>query len=155
MNEKYNLGSVYFGILGVVALVCGIADLVVVAGGNNFSWGILEIPSDPFRGGWGGLIILFAGLFYLYSIKNFSEIHHFSKAVMGSILVWVIAGCDILAMISESIPGGEEGGWFNTLEGFLGTYAPPYAPAIFLLPFSLVIIYHLHKRGGINADMEE
>ena len=41
--------------------------------------------------------------------------------------------------------GGEEG-WFNTLEGFFGTYAPPYAPAIFLLPFSLVVFYYILKK---------
>jgi len=90
--------------------------------------------------------VLFAGVFYLSGTKNFSEIHQFSKVVMGSILIWIIAGCDVFAMITESIPGGEEGPWLNTLEGFLGTYTPPYPPVIFLLPFSLVVIYYIRKR---------
>jgi hypothetical protein len=118
----------------------------VTIGGDSFAWGILEIPADPFRGGWGGLIILFAGLLYLSGSKNLPEIHQLSKVVMGSVLIWIVAGTDIFAMITESIPGGEEGGWFNTLEGFLGTYAPPYAPAIFLLPFSLVVLYCIYWR---------
>ncbi|MCD6472654.1 hypothetical protein J7K55_05980 [Candidatus Aerophobetes bacterium] len=144
--SKNNVGSLYFGILGVIALAFGIADLVVTIGGSSVCWGILEIPNDMFRGGWGGFIVLFAGVFYLSGTKNFSEIHQFSKVVMGSILIWIIAGCDIFAMITESIPGGEEGPWLNTLEGFLGTYTPPYPPAIFLLPFSLVAIYYIRKR---------
>jgi len=137
-------GSIYFGILGVVTLAFGIAHLIVTIGGDSFTWGILEIPGDMFRGGWGGLIILSAGLFYLAGIKNLPEIHQLSKVAMGSILIWIVAGTDIFAMITESIPG--EGSWFNTLEGFFATYAPPYAPAIFLLPFSLVVIYYIRRR---------
>ncbi len=144
ITEKYTTVSVYFALLGVITLAFGIADLVVVFGGNSFRRGILEIPGDPFRGGWGGLIILFAGIFYLSSVHNFYEIHQFSKAVMGSILVWIVAGCDIFVMITESIPGEE--GWFNTLEGFLETYGPPYPPALILLPFSLLIIYYIYSR---------
>jgi len=144
--DKNKIGAVYFAILGAVTLAFGVVNLIVSAGGEDFTIGILNIPGDPFRGGWGGLIVLFAGIFYLLSIKNFDEIHQFGKAVMGSILLWIVAGMDIFAMITESIPGGEEGGWFNTLEGFLGTYAPPYPPAIFLLPFSLVVIYFIKKR---------
>ncbi|VUT25559.1 MAG: hypothetical protein MOIL_01111 [Candidatus Methanolliviera sp. GoM_oil] len=139
------LSSIYFGILGVIALAFGIADLLVTIGGSGLSFGILEIPCDAFRGGWGGLIILSAGLFYLAGIKNISEIHQISKVMMGSILIWIIAGLDIFAMITESIPGGDRS-WFNTLEGFLETYAPPYAPAIFLLPFSLVVFYYILKK---------
>ena len=150
MMDKWTIGKIYFGILGVVTLAFGIADLLVTAGGSSFSLGILEIPNDMFRGGWGGLVVLFAGLFYLSGlsdIKNLSEIHQFSKVVMGSILIWVVAGCDIFAMITGSIPGEEA--WFNTLEGFFGTYAPPYPPAILLLPFSLAVIYYI-KRGRSN-----
>ena len=144
MNGKFE--RIYFGILGVFTLFFGIMDLVVTIRGESIIWGILEIPGDMFRGGWGGLIVLFAGLFYLSGIRNFSQIHQFSKVVMGSILVWIMAGCDIFARIAESIPGGEEGPWFNSWGDFLGTYAPPYAPAIFLLLFSLVVIYFIYER---------
>jgi len=147
--NKDKFGKIYFGILGVVTLFFGFMDLVATIKGESIAWGILEIPGDMFRGGWGGLIVLFAGLFYLVGIRNFSQIHQFSKVVMGSILVWIMAGCDIFARITESIPGGEEGPWFNPWADFLGTYAPPYTPAIFLLPFSLVVIYFIYKRRRI------
>ena len=139
-------GKVFFGILGVVTLAFGIVDLVVTIGKGSFSIGILEIPNDGFRGGWGGFVLLSAGIFYLSGVKKFSEIHQFSKVVMGSMLLWIIAGADIFARICESIPGGEER-WFNTGKGFLGAYGPPYPPAMLLLPFSLVIIYYILKRN--------
>ena len=142
MNEKF--GKVYFGILGVVTLAFGITDLIVTIGGGSFSYGILEIPNDGFRGGWGGFVVLFAGLFYLASVKSMSEIHHLSKTVMGSILLWIIAGTDIFARICESIPGGEEGPWFNPLKDW--AYNPPYPPAMLLLPFSLLAIYYIRKK---------
>jgi len=143
MNER--IGRVYFGVLGIITLIFGITNLIVTLGGNDFSWGILEISSDMFRGGWGGLIVISAGLFYLSSLKNFSEIHQFSRALMASILIWILAGTDIFVRITESIPGGEEGPWINSLEGFLSTYAPPYQPVIFLLPFSLIILFFVSK----------
>ncbi len=139
------LEELYFGILGIITLIFGISDLIVTMGGNDFSWSILEISSDMFRGGWGGLIVISAGLFYLSSLKNFLEIHQLSRALMASMLIWILAGTDIFVRITESIPGGEEGPWFNSLEGFLGTYAPPYPPVIFLLPFSLIILFFLSK----------
>lgn len=102
--------------------------------------------------------MLFAGLFYLSGIRNFDDIHQFAKVAMGSILIWVVAGSDIFAMISESIPSWNEetGPWFNTLHSFIEAYAPPYAPAVLLLPFSLVVIYYIRKRtsgevGGGNS----
>jgi len=142
------VAAIYFAILGIVTTAFGLADLLVSAGGGEFSYGILEVPGDLFRGGWGGLVVLFAGLFYLSGVSNFDDIHQFAKIVMGSILIWIMAGSDILAMITESIPGGEEGPWFNTLSGFIGTYAPPYTPAVILLPFSLVVIYYIYQRNS-------
>ena len=143
MNEK--LAKIYFGILGLVTLASGIIDLIVTFGGSSFSWKILQIPNDGFRGGWGGLVILFAGLFYLSGISNLSRMHQFAKIVVGSILIWVMAGTDIFGMICASIPGPEDGPWFNTFKDFLATYAPPYPPAILLLPFSLAAIYYAKK----------
>ena len=135
---------VYFLVLGLVTLVSGMADFIVTVSGSEYTSALLMIPNDGFRGGWGGLVIIFAGIFYLSGLKNAGEIHQLGKIVMGSIMIWVMAGTDIFGMIAESIPGGDEG-WFNTAEGFLGTYAPPYAPAIFLLPFSFVVIFYVHR----------
>jgi len=139
--------AIYFAVLGIITTAFGIADILVTIGAGSLAFWILEIPGDMFRGGWGGFIVLSAGLLYLSGIRNFENIHQFSKIVMGSILIWIMAGCDIFAMITESIPGGEDGPWFNTLNGFIGTYAPPYAPAVLLLPFTFVVVYYIYKRN--------
>jgi len=139
--------AIYFAVLGIITTAFGIADILVTIGAGSLAFWILEIPGDMFRGGWGGFIVLSAGLLYLSGIRNFENIHQFSKIVMGSILIWIMAGCDIFAMITESIPGGEDGPWFNTLDGFIGTYAPPYAPAVLLLPFTFVVVYYIYKMN--------
>jgi hypothetical protein len=145
MNEgEKKFGSVYFAIFGAVVLAFGVAEVVVSVPGEA-SWGIMEM-SGMFLP-WKGIILLSAGLFYLSSVKSFAEIHQLAKAVMASIMIWIVGGIETWARIAGSIPGGEEGPWFNTLEGFLATYAPPYAPSVFLLPFSLVIIYYILKEG--------
>jgi hypothetical protein len=101
-----------------------------------------------FRGGWGGLVIIFAGLFYLFGIKDISKPSYLSKILVGSILIWIIAGCDIFGMITTSIFSEGEGNFlifFSNGEQFMDAYAPPYTPAILLLPFSLVTIYYIHR----------
>ncbi|MFP4655783.1 MAG: hypothetical protein ACLFMM_08990 [Methanohalobium sp.] len=151
MADK-QIAKIYFAVLGIVTSAFGLADLLVTAGAGSLSHSLLEIPGDMFRGGWGGFVVLTAGLLYLSGIRNFEEIHQFSKIVMGSVLVWVMAGCDIFAMFAESIPGGDAG-WFNTFSGFIETYAPPYTPAVLLLPFSLVVIYYIKQKTYNPEEM--
>jgi len=143
MNDdvKYKIGSIYFAIFGIVVTSFGAIGLMLGLAGKSLTWGIMEMSGEFLL--WRGLILWFAGLFYLSSTKNFADIHEQAKAVMASVMIWLIAGIEIFGMILESIPGGEEGGWFNTLEGFFETYAPPYIPSLFLLPFSLVIVYYI------------
>lgn len=139
--------NVYFAILGIVTVACGLADSLVTISSEPFTWGIVEFPGELFRGGWGGLVIIFAGLFYISGARNVTDIHHLANILMGSVMIWMVAGCDIFARVAESIPGGEEG-WFNTMGVFLGYYAPPYTSAIILLPFSLVVIRYLCVKKG-------
>ena len=136
---------IYFSALGIAALSAGIADLIVTVSSSGYSCGILEIPQGGFRGGWGGLIMVFAGIFYLSGIKEAHEIHQFAKVVLASVLIWVLAGTDIFSMIAGSIPSSQPDNWFNSREGFLSAYAPPYTPAVILLPFTLVITFYIHR----------
>jgi len=140
---KNKFAGVYFSIFGLVVLGLGIAELIIGIAGRNFTWSILEISGGLLL--WKGIILFFAGFFYLSSVKNLSEIHQLAKNVMASVMLWTIAGMQILAIITESIPGGEEG-WINTWEGFLSAYSPPYIPALILLPFSLVTVYYVYAR---------
>jgi len=140
-NAKFMIGRMYFSIFGLVVLGIGAAEILLGVTGRNLEWGIMEMSGEFLL--WRGLILFFAGAFYLSSIENFSDIHQQAKIVMASMMIWIIAGMQIFSMILESIPGGEEGGWLNTFEGFLATYSAPYIPSLFLLPFSLVVLYYI------------
>ncbi|TKJ47009.1 hypothetical protein CEE34_05960 [Candidatus Aerophobetes bacterium Ae_b3a] len=140
---KNKFASVYFSVFGLIVLGLGIAELIIGIAGKSFTWSILEISGGLLL--WKGIILFFAGFFYLSSVKNLSEIHQLAKNVMASVMLWTIAGMQIFAIITESIPGGEEG-WINTWEGFLSAYSPPYIPALILLPFSLVTVYYVYAR---------
>ena len=140
-NAKFMIGRMYFSIFGLVVLGIGAAEILLGVTGRNLEWGIMEMSGEFLL--WRGLILFFAGAFYLSSIENFSDIHQQAKIVMASMMIWIIAGMQIFSMILESIPGGEEGGWLNTFEGFLASCSAPYIPSLFLLPFSLVVLYYI------------
>ncbi|MHA1204976.1 MAG: hypothetical protein ACTSSL_08575 [Candidatus Heimdallarchaeaceae archaeon] len=141
-NEtKYKVGSIYFAIFGLIVLAAGVVELLLGVTGKSLEWSIMEISGEFLI--WRGLILFCSGAFFLFSIKNFSDIHQQAKTVMASVMLWLIAGMKIFSMILESIPGGEEGGWFNSAKGFLDTYSPPYIPSLLLFPFSLVVIFFI------------
>ncbi len=140
---KNKFASLYFSIFGLIVLGLGIAELIIGIAGRSFTWSILEISGGLLL--WKGIILFFAGFFYLSSVKYLTEIHQLAKNVMASVMLWIIAGMQIFAIITESIPGGEEG-WVNTWEDFLSAYFPPYIPALILLPFSLLTIYYIYAR---------
>lgn len=150
MEQKNTLSGTYIGLLGLVTFACGLADIFVWAGiSPGFQVGILEIAGDDFfRWAWGGVIMVCAGLFMLAGSRNALSLQQFAKVTLGAVLVWVIAGTDIFARICENIPAGEEAPeFFNSLSGFVGGFAPPYSPAVILLPFTLVILYLIYTRG--------
>jgi len=136
---RFKLGSAYFVVLGAITLVFGGLQIVTDLFGPELSIGALSVPQDV----WGGIILFFAGAFIMAGSIKLRDIHGLGKAVLGSIMFWIVAGCDIFARIMTPIFGEE--GWANASGGFLGVFEPPYAPALFLLPFSLVIVYFIVK----------
>ncbi len=139
-------GSIYFGIFGAVVLISGIAGFVVMSlhGTKGVVWGPLEM-SGMFLA-WEAIILVAAGAMYLSSAANFGDMRQLAKSLAASVMIWILAGIAIWAMFTNSIPGGEEGPWFNPPSDFIASYAPPYVPAIFLLPFSLAIIYPIRSK---------
>ncbi len=147
MNKgEETFGRVYFAIFGAVVFVFGVVEFIATVTGG-ITWGILDTSGafDPMFLPWRAIILVSAGLLYLSSVKKFAEIGQLAKAVTASIMIWIVAGSAIWARIAASIPAEE--GWFNTLEDFLASYAPPYCPALLLLIPSLVIIYYIKKES--------
>lgn len=143
-NEKISGLGIYVIILGVVAFALGCADILVWAGFSpGLEIGIMEIAGDDFfRWAWGGLVVLMGGLIMLSGAVRADEIRQFAKVALGALMLLMIAATDLFARLCESIPAGEDAPeFFNSLGGFIGGFAPPYSPAIILLPFVLVIVY--------------
>ena len=154
-NTAAKFGSIYFGIFGAIVLIFGIAGFVVMGayGAEGVSWGPLEM-SGLFMV-WWSIILVAAGVIYLSSVGDFGNVRQLAKSLVASIMIWIVAGMAIWAMIAGSIPGGEGGPWFNPPADFIASYAPPYVPAIFLLPFSLAIIYPIRSRRRVAATDRE
>ena len=151
MDRAIKFGSTYFAILGIAAIVFGILDFIVLGtyGAAGVTWGPLNISDE----GWGGvflvwkaIILIGAGAIYISSVGNFGNVRQLAKSVAASIMIWIVAGMAIWGVIAGSIPSGEEGPWFSTPSTFASAWAPPYGPAMYLLPFSLVIIYFMVRR---------
>ncbi len=151
MNNISISGSIYSAIMGIAALGFGIAEFAAM-GMDEAEWGPLTLDVGTFTA-WRATILIFAGLLFLSSVANFMDIRQLAKAVVGSIMIWILAAMDIWIMIAGSIPSGaEEAGepWFASTADFFAAYAPPYMPAIYLLLPSLVIIYFILKRRAVR-----
>jgi hypothetical protein len=145
-DRAAKFGSIYFGIFGVAVLIFGIAGFVVMGiyGMEGVTWGPLDI-SGMFLP-WRAIILVSAGAMYLSSVSNFGNVRQLAKSLAASIMIWIVAGMAIWAMIAGSIPGGEEGGWFIPPREELAELWTTVPPAVFLLPFSLAIIYPIRSR---------
>lgn len=144
MDKKYQIGKFYFAIFGLIVLGFGIVELLLALTGGCIERGPMIISDEEDFLLWRGLILFFAGAFYISSFKKFSDIHQQAKMLMASLMIWLIGGIAILGMIFGSIPGPEDGAWFNTAEEFIASYAGPYIPSLLLLPFSLVALYYVY-----------
>ncbi len=149
-DEMINkIGSIYFGIFGIFVFLIGALEIGLGILNKTINFGPMIFTGYFMI--WRGTILLFAGIFYVLSVKNFSDVHQRAKAVVSSIMIWIIAGVEIFGMVLDSILG-EGSRWFNTWDGFLATYEPPYIASILLLPFSLVIVYYILSNKKDEED---
>ena len=153
-GQKITPLGVYIGMLGLATLAFGLADIVVWAGiSPGFQAGILAITGDGFfRWAWGGFIMVCAGLFMLAGCTQVLTLQQTAKVVLGGILLWLIAGTDLFARLCAAIPADEASpAFFNSFSGFLDALAPPYTPAMLLLPFTLGILYLIRFQDADDS----
>jgi len=141
MNGKIALRTLSV-VAGTAALLLGLADILVWIGGSGpFDAGLMQIAGDDFfRWAWGGAVVACGGLLLITGGLRGAGLEDRARALLGTILISLVAGCDIFGMICTSIPAGEDtAAFFNSLAGFVGGFAPPYTPAVLLLPFAAAI----------------
>ncbi|MCD6453143.1 MAG: hypothetical protein J7K77_02530 [Dehalococcoidales bacterium] len=151
MRKISTAGSVFVSVFGIIVLVFGIMEFVVLGryGVEGVCWGPLEMSGMWLW--WTGIILVGAGIMYMSSANNFeSNIHQLAKSVVASIMIWIMAGMAIFDKVAGSIPGEEV--WVNPPADFLAGCGPPFTPAIFLLPVSLVIIYFIRQRHRASPN---
>jgi len=142
MGKSTKFGIIYFLIFGIIVLGFGLLELMLGFAGRTFTKGMITIGGEFLV--WRGIILIFAGIFYLNSLRNFTDIHSLAKLTVASVMIWIIAGMNIFSMFTESIPGEER--WINTGIEFIKTYAPPYTPGLFLLLPSLFVIFYIKRE---------
>jgi hypothetical protein len=148
MKNKNNILELYTGIIGIAALAAGILNIIVWSGiYQTIDLGLFTIGGDDFfRWVWGSLVVIFGGIMLISGAKDIHRIEQFSKSFLGAVMIWIVAGTDIFATLCENIPAGEESAeFFNSLSGFISAFAPPYAPAVILLPSTLVFAVYYFR----------
>ena len=135
--------KIYIMYLGIFITLAGIIEAFLSIIGQEITTPLL-IATGSMWNLWKGLILFFSGSFIVVGSMKFSRINGVGKTVIGSIMLWIVAGANIFARITGSIPGKNT--WFNSLGGFLSSYGPPYELEIWLLPLSLVLILIINKR---------
>lgn len=136
-------------VAGAAALFLGLADILVWIGGSGpVEVGTVEIAGDDFfRWAWGGAVVACGGALLIAGGLRGAGLEGRARALLGATMVSLVAGCDIFGMVCTSIPAGEGSeAFFNSVAGFIGGFAPPYAPSVLLLPFMLAIAFLLIRE---------
>ena len=138
-------------LLGVLVFIPGLLEVLFSITGRTYQWTFVAFNGNFML--WRGVILLSAGMVYVLAITKTDSIQKRSHAVLASLLIWIVAGMEVLAMVLGSIPG-EAGRWITTAEGFVSSYQQPLIPSLLLLPLTvgLVILISIagqnHEEGG-------
>ena len=157
---RYKWGAIYFAILGVVAVYFGGLQFAGAAGvgvkelGFVKAVGVLDILFRrlAYMNLWEGVVIFLAGWLIIFGALKLRSTTGLSQVIIGSIMIWLAGIGDLLKMAFAGIGDPFMGSVFNTFPEFLKAIGPPYSMATWLIPFSLVIIYFIVKRGEVQPE---
>lgn len=134
----------YFAAVGVVVAVTGVGQMGLGILGGQVSLGILTVSGTFLL--WRGFILAAAGVFYVQAgSTGLEERRQQAIVVTASVMLWIVAGVDLLSRVLGAIPGGPDG-WIASGAAIAGSVLPPYSPAIVAVPFSLVAIQYIRAQ---------
>jgi hypothetical protein len=137
-----------FLVVGIALVAVGAVQTLLGIVGGQFESAFLTVGGDFLL--WRGVILLPAGLFYVYGALNgLGSRQNQALVFMGSIMVWIVAGMGLLATLLEAIPGGEEV-WVASATEIAMAMGPPYSPAVLALPFSLVALSYTKSGSRVS-----
>ncbi len=131
----------YWVVVGIGLLVVGGIELAVGTLGVSRTVGPVSIGGTYVL--WRGIIVAAAGGVYVHAVlADIPQIREQATIVLASGMLWITAGTQVLTTVLGAIPGGA-GTWIAPPGAILGALAPPYAPALIAVPFTLPAIRHL------------
>lgn len=143
MSKK--LLSAAIGLTGALTLIPGLLEIVLSLTGRSFTWLFVSFAGEFVL--WRGFILTASGLIFLLATNQQNPIQKRAQAVLASLMIWIVAGMEVLSLILGSIPGEGER-WIATLDGFLASYTKPVIPSLLLLPVTLALVLLVFKEGG-------
>ena len=153
---QYKLGSIYFTILGIAAVYFGALQFTGACGMEVEKLFFIKEIADhlsilfrrlDYMNLWEGLVVLLGGLLIMWGAFELRTKRGLGTAIMGSVMICLAGIGDFMKMAFCGIGDPFEGAIFNTLSEFLETIGPPYSVATWSIPFTLVIVYFIRKRG--------
>ncbi|WP_181685197.1 hypothetical protein [Halorhabdus salina] len=128
------------GGLGAITTVIGV---IVMARGVGLGTpepilGVVTISGSILL--WRGAVLTAAGAMYLSGASGgLTDRESQATVVMASLMIWVVAGSDLLATVLGAIPGGS-GVWIAPPEAIVAALGPPYTPAVLLAVLALATL---------------
>jgi len=141
--------DVYFGALGLAVALAGVVAVL-----RGVGIGITDphaiAPLVTVAGTflvWRGIILVLAGwLFLTGATDGLDDRENQATVVMASLMLWIVAGADLLSRLLGAIPGGPDI-WIAGPTEVVAALGPPYGPALLAAPFALVALKYRHSDG--------
>ena len=129
------LDTPYFLVLGLLLVIAGGVSLLVGISGRTVEIGPLAV-AGPYSL-WRGAVLLGAGAFFVRATGGgIADREDEALVFMGSVMIWIVGGTEILGLVLGAIPGGPTV-WIASPEAFLAAVAPPYPPSVPTLVLTL------------------
>ncbi|WP_253738098.1 hypothetical protein [Halohasta salina] len=140
----------YFGLLGVAV---GLAGLLAVARGVGLAipdpqstLAVVSVSGTFLL--WRGIVLLSAGVFYFQgATEGLANPAMQARVFMASVMVWIVAGADLLGRLLGAVPGDSEV-WVAGSGEVLAAMGPPYSPAVLAAPFALAALAYRSREGS-------
>ncbi len=138
--------NLYWVTVGIGLLVVGGVEVAVGILGVSRTAGPVVIGGTYVL--WRGVILSTAGGLYVHAVlADVALVRERAIVVLASGMLWITAATQLLSTLLGAIPGGE-GVWVAPPGAVLGALAPPYAPVLIAVVFTLPAVRHL---DGITA----
>ncbi|MFW6383862.1 MAG: hypothetical protein ACOCZC_00510 [Halodesulfurarchaeum sp.] len=118
----------YFAMVGALLVAAGAIGTLAGLTGDTIHVGPVAIGGTFAI--WWGPVLVGAGAFMLRAVSGRLTTREDEALVfMGSLMLWIVGGADVLSILLGAIPGGAEV-WLASPAAFLAGVAPPYPPAV-------------------------